>query len=227
MKKNLGAFSGLAHVRVGVALVALCALIPVSRAAVTVVVDNTLADNSGNAQKGSDGDGTYAQVFTMPTGSGYISSLTLTLGTSSSGSDEVYVYKTSSGVPTTSLYDVGSVSPSSLASPTDVAVSITSPTSDVLTGGGTYAIVLVASGTISWEYTDGTANDSGSGTLGEGYQYISGSWSSTSPDRFQLNLQVMPEVPITGTLMGFGALVIAVGHTLRRKPRPTWATGTI
>lgn len=39
-------------------------------------------------------------------------------------------------------------------------------------------------------------------------------------DNFKINATAVPEVPITGAVMGFGALAIALGHTLRRKFRP-------
>jgi len=38
-------------------------------------------------------------------------------------------------------------------------------------------------------------------------------------DNFKINATAVPEVPITGAVMGFGALAIALGHTLRRKFR--------
>jgi hypothetical protein len=41
---------------------------------------------------------------------------------------------------------------------------------------------------------------------------------SASGQRF-LEVDVVPEVPMTGMVMGIGALAIAAGHTLRRKQR--------
>jgi hypothetical protein len=38
-------------------------------------------------------------------------------------------------------------------------------------------------------------------------------------DNFKISATAVPEVPITGAVMGFGALAIALGHTLRRKFR--------
>ena len=35
-----------------------------------------------------------------------------------------------------------------------------------------------------------------------------------------MELDVVPEVPMTGMVMGIGALAIAAGHTLRRKLCP-------
>ena len=102
-------------------------------------------------------------------------------------------------------------------------IAVSSLVNQALTANTEYAIVMQTStGTVSWDNTPSAASG-GTGTLGLAYFYNGNSWG-TVPDNnyFQMNLQTtpVPEVPMTGVVMGFGALAIAVGHTLRRKFRP-------
>ena len=219
MKKNLGTFLGLSSWGVGAALLALCAFTPLSRA--DVIVDNT-----ARPLIGSDGNVPTAQVFTMPTSGAAtytISSLTLSLGAGSSGTAEVYVYNATSGNPPSlgyngggnALYDLGSVNGAT------GVVNLTSPSSDILSLSGTYAIVLAGSGTISWDYTTtaGNSNVGATGTLGGSYDWSGTTWGINSGQFFQMDLNAtpVPEVPMTGAVMGLGTLAIALGTALRRK----------
>ena len=109
MKRNLGMFFGLPLRGMGVALLAFCTFIPVSRASVTTIVNNT-ADTSGGFDSYNSVSPvitSIGQLFTMPVGSGgEISSLTLVLG--GTGSTDVYVYNaTTANGPSTELYDLG------------------------------------------------------------------------------------------------------------------------
>jgi hypothetical protein len=56
------------------------------------------------------------------------------------------------------------------------------------------------------------------GSILNGYYSTTGSggWGLSAQQRF-LEVDVVPEVPMTGMVMGIGALAIAAGHTLRRK----------
>jgi len=207
MKRNMGMFIGLSHKCAGAVLLTLCAFAPVSRADVTVL------DNTGNANASQANESlTFAQVFTMGT-SGNISSLTLTL--SGAGTSEVYIYAAASGSsPTISyngagnaLYDLGSVSGSS---PTITGLN------DSLSAG-TYAIVLASSGS-AWKLTSsGSIVSQNGSSIGGLYFDDGGTWAAAGSSFAQMNLEAVPEVPATGTVMGFGALAIALGCMLRRK----------
>ena len=55
--------------------------------------------------------------------------------------------------------------------------------------------------------------------------YVSGSdlplsWIGPQSRQQLMEVDVVPEVPMTGMVMGIGALAIAAGHTLRRKLCP-------
>jgi len=213
MKKNLGTLFGLPRWGAGAVVLAFCAFTPASRA--DVIVNNT-----GGVTFGDGSGAMYAQVFTMPaSGEANLSSLTLTLDSvdSGSGSAEVYVYNTDGTLPTTVLYNLGSVS---LSSPSASSVN---PSVDSLTLGGTYAIVVDLTGGIAPAWYDTSSSGSG-GTalspLGGSYYLFGGTWDSNGGGYFQMDLEAVPEVPMTGLVMGFGALAIAIGHTLRRKLRP-------
>lgn len=211
MKKNLGTFVGFPCVAVGAIMLALCTFTTASRADVTIV------GNTGDTTIGNTAPSlTFAQVFTMGSG-GTISSLTLTLG--GSGSSHVYIYAASSGAPPTSsyngsgnaLFDLGSVSASS---PTLTGLN------DSLSAG-TYAIVLAANGS-AWDITPSSSVVTQNGSSIGGLYYDSfGTWTTSGHDYAQMNLaSSVPEVPMTGAIMGVGVLAIAGGRTLRRKLRP-------
>jgi hypothetical protein len=207
MKKNLGMFFGLSRCGVGAVLLGLCAFTPISRAAITFL-DNTSDPNNGNTTTTY----TYADVFTMGA-AGYLNSLTLTL--SGSLSSAVYVYAATSGNPPTSsyngagnaLFSLGTVSGSS-----PVILSL----NDYL-AAGTYAIVLASSGS-SWSLTaSGAATTQNGSSFGGLYYNNTGTWAPTAGIG-QMNLvgvTAVPEVPMTGMVMGFGALAIALGRKFR------------
>jgi hypothetical protein len=208
MKKNLGMFFGLSRCGVGAVLLGLCAFTPVSRAG--VVIDN-LGDGSNG---GINGALAAAQVFTMSGSSGDINSLTLDLVASVGGSAEVDLYSVSGSAPGSLIADFGTVS---VASSGNIAVSLISY--PLLSSGTSYAIVLQpSSSSTSWEYTT-TASSGGSGSLGGLYYEVSGNWYQyTSGNYLQMSLSTtpVPEVPMTGMVMGFGALAIALGRRLRK-----------
>jgi hypothetical protein len=214
MKKNLGMFFGLPSCGAGAVLMALCAFAPVSRA--SVIVDNTADTVAGNAYTTSF---SQALVFTMPNYSGTISSLMLELAAGTSGTENVEIYSVSFGVPTGSGTLIGTVS-SGLTGL--ISVSLTS--SPILSASTSYAIALMQSANgAAWEYTTTSANPGGdpNASVGSLY-YYSGAWNVESGQYTEMKLQTtpVPEVPVTGVVMGFGALAIALGRTLRGKLRP-------
>jgi len=207
MKKNLGMFFGLPCCGAVAVLMGLCAFTPVSRADVAV---NNEGYSSGG---GLNGANELAQEFTMSGTGGSLSSLTLDLLiTGGSGTAAVSVFNVNgSGVPTTLLAIVGTIN---VASSGDNAVSLISY--PLLTGSASYAIVLQPSAAATaWEYT-ATAGSGGSGSLGGAYFY-SGAWYQFGGNYLQMSLSTtpVPEVPMTGLVMGFGALAIALGRKLR------------
>jgi hypothetical protein len=214
MKKNFGMFSLAPRWGVGAILLALCAFTPVSRA--DVIVDNTGATTFSTVFGGT-GD-KIAQVFTMSGTSGNISSLTLLLDSTTAGTYTLNVdlYATSGGAPTGLATFLGTVTASTTGD--SQFISVSSLTSGVtLTPGTQYAVALEQNGVLQWDYT----STSGVGPIY--YTIGAGSWTAYgSSGNMQMNLQTtpVPEVPMTGAVMGFGALAIAVGGTLRRKLHP-------
>jgi hypothetical protein len=215
MKKNLGMFILAPRFGVGAVLLALCAFTPLSRA--DVIVDNTGATTGGTVF-GSSGN-QIAQVFTMSGTSGNISSLALLLDSTTAGTYTLNVdlYATLLGAPTGLATFLGTVTASTTGDRQLIGVS--SLTSGVtLTPGTQYAVALEQNGVLRWDYT---------ATPGVGPVYYSSdagsSWTAYGASgNMQMNLQTtpVPEVPMTGAVMGFGVLAIAVGSTLRRKTRP-------
>jgi len=213
MKKNLGTFFGLSRCGVGAVLLGLCAFTPVSRA--DVIINNmppgetTLAPISG---------ATVGQVFTMssPNGSGTLSSLTLELYSTSGGIVNVDLYNAPSGAPTGSAILLGTVTAGTSG---NQAIGVSSLNHYSLAVGTQYAIVLEQSGSVSWDFTSSTAS-LGYGTLGTIYTSVNSgvTWGAYGGSGgMQMNLQTtpVPEVPMTGVVMGFGALAIALGRKLR------------
>ena len=211
MKRNLGMSFGLSRRCVGAVLLALCAFTPASRAL------NTIVDNSAQPQTVTAGTSVpQAQVFTMPGYSGTISSLTLVLG-GGGVSANVDLFNVSAGLPTGSGTIIGTVNASSSGS--DAVTLSGGPYT--LSSGASYAIELQSSGG-SWDATTETGN-TGDGSFGGLYYYNGSAWVLESGDYAQMSLQTspVPEVPVTGSVMGMGALAIAVGSALRRKLRQT------
>jgi hypothetical protein len=220
MKNNLGSFLWLSRLGAGAVAIALCAFAPGSRA--DVIVNNVGAGaNTGQAGIGSLGtSAALAQVFTMPTGiSGDLTSLTFTLvGT---GQAEVWLYGTSSGTPDSGVLavDLGHV---------DLAGNTLSGLSgNTLSASTSYAIVLsLNSGSLNWQYTDSQGTVAPTASWGDSYTGSGISWTDTTGfapptgSFYEMTVQAVPEVPITGLVMGFGALAIGLGYTLRRKLCP-------
>lgn len=217
MNKNLGTFFGLSRCGVGAVVVALCAFTPVSRA--DVIVDN-LPDAGGagtfpTLTAYGQGLGYLAEVFTMSSANGDLGSVTLNLNFYGADSATVYIYNTSvSGAPTTPLDTIGTVTSSGAIANDHVTISGLN-----IALNGTYAIVLGpdnGSGDMTWN--GAAAGYVGSGSQGGAFFYGGASWNQYGGGmNFQMNLQTtpVPEVPVTGVVMGFGALAIALGRKLR------------
>jgi len=206
MKNNLKNIFGLTSIGAAAAVLGFLACASTSHAA--VILDN-LSDTPVGPMTGG-----AAQEFVMTTVSGTLTSITLSLA--GVGTGNVFVYDTTGagGSPGSSLYSLGPVSAGS---------STISGLNDLLSGGTTYAIVLNANATsLGWNYTgDSTVTATGGASL-PANQFYTGSgptFGAGNNDYGQMSLSVtpVPEVPITGAVMGFGALAIAMGSTLRRK----------
>jgi hypothetical protein len=144
----------------------------------------------------------------------------MTLDITSAGTAAVDLFNVSGVAPTTLAAVLGSVTTTSAGNPVTIAVNLTS--NPLFTAGGSYAIALAypatPSASLSWDYTT-TAGSGGTGSLGGlYYSFNSGStWTAYGGGALQMNLQTtpVPEVPMTGMVMGFGALAIALGRKLR------------
>ena len=213
MKQNLGTYFLTPRRVAGAVMLALFAFIPVSQAQ-DVIVNNTGA--SVLSVSGTP----FAQVFTMSGTSGTISSLTLELNSTGGGTATVSLYSVSSGTPTSLLYNLGTVTAGTSGNNQLIAVSSLNNVS--LSAGTQYAIAMQypSSGSIGWDAVTSTASGGDAPSLGGQYLEIGSVWFLYNQNNsFQMDLQTtpVPEVPVTGAVMGFGALAIALGHTLRRK----------
>ncbi len=209
----------------GIVFSALIVSTSISRAA--VIVDNLSYGGNGSEYSGSVSS--YAQVFTMPGGPpapAYLDKLEVNLTLDvQPGNVNFYLYTTTSGgVPTGSGTLLGT-SPT-LSSGPNQNVMISLVNSPSLSSGTSYAIVMTENaGVVAWDATSTSGAGSGTGTLPSGggiYTYNGTAWTSAySGYSFQMDVETgmtpVPEVPTTGAFMGFGALTIAVGHSLRRK----------
>lgn len=217
--KNLAVFFLAPGRVVGSILLTLCSLAPVSHASVII-------NNTGNGFISSDGGGdTLAQVFQTPNYSGNISSLSLVMGLGAASSSEAFLYATSGGVPTGSGVDIGTVSTTAGGSGF-AAINVQNPAALALSANTIYAIVLQTESGSEWAESGTMAQTpGGDGVVGSGLYYNGSSWAveesieTSSPLYFGMDLEVspVPEVPMTGVVMGFGALAIGLGQTLRRK----------
>lgn len=214
----------------GAAVLALFAFTAASRASVVV---NDLTDTvKGNANDTGNTD--KAQVFTTEV-SGVIDNITLMLNVNNAAGEgktlNVYIDTVSGGAPVKGQQGIliGSVTTESKTFGVEqVPVNLSDNYS--LTAGQSYAIVvnLSSGGTYSsgadynvgWEYAPSGASSTGNGTFGNAYNgsaSTSWAWANQTGQQRMMELDVVPEVPMTGMVMGFGALAIAAGDTLRRK----------
>jgi hypothetical protein len=206
MKNNLKNIFGLTSIGAAAAVLGFLACASTSHAA--VILNNQTDTPVGPLAGGA------AQEFVMTTVSGTLTSITLSL--SGAGIGNVFVYDTTGagGSPGSSLYSLGTISAGS---------STISGLNDLLAGGVTYAIVLNANATaLAWSYTsDSTVVATGGASLPATRFYTGSGPTFGGPfgDYGQMSISVtpVPEVPITGAVMGFGVLAVAMGTTLRRK----------
>jgi len=211
-------FFGLPCWKAGAVLVVLCAFTTGSRADVIQV------DNTANTPQSFD-DATfdwYAQVFTTTTSAGNFSSLTLELNATVGSTAFIDLY--SSDLTTVDQLHLGIVTASSTGDQQITPVTILNNYS--LAPNTSYAIVLesTTSGSIAWDFNSLDNNNvfEGNGSLGGNYNSYQGGpeWDPNYHGSYELGITTpVPEVPTTGAVMGFGALAIALGHTLRRKLR--------
>lgn len=223
MQKNLGMFFWVPRLGVGVVLLALFAFTSASRAG--VIVDNITGNTFVN---GTTAKNYKSQGFDA-TQSGPISSVSLELSFSvgTSGSMSVYlVTANSSGQPTeayTAGINLGTIYTSEGVDGTPSTYAVENLASSVeLTAGDYYAIVIygkdpsLSGGNPSWMFLPPARDDAnflGAYSSGDG---ISFSIFNSAEER-GLEINEVPEVPMTGMMMGIGALCLAAGHTLRRK----------
>ena len=193
MKNILGLGTGAA---------CLALLVCASTANATVIIDNTGAATAGIENN------TAAQEFTMQTANGLLSSVTLSLVAGGSGT--VSVYTTSGGAIGAQLYSLGAISGGGLQT--------ISGGNNLLIGGTVYAIVLqnVVNG---WNFTTAAATVNSGASMNTG-MFIGPTFAGPIGGDFlqmSLNVSPVPEVPVTGAVMGFGVLAVAIGTHMRRK----------
>jgi len=220
MNKTLRTFVVLPRWGFGTALLALCACDPASRA--DVIVNNT-ANSVGGHTTANQG---LVQDFT-PTVGGMLSSVTLSLYSTTGGSVEVYIYSgtpsgTSPGTPSISGVDLGSLSVGTSGVQLLTLLGLGSKGYS-LANGTVYGIQIAGTTSIGWDYTSSGATASGSGGSITGYAWGNGGSGGNYTQgvgytELAVNtISLVPEVPLTGWVMGFGALAIAARHALSRK----------
>jgi hypothetical protein len=106
--------------------------------------------------------------------------------------------------------------------------------SATLTQGSEYAVaidvtslgVTGANGNVSWQYISNPSYTGNPGNFLGDYAGASPTatvWGYQSTQQRQMEVDVVPEVPMTGMVIGIGALCLAGGYTLRRKLCPAKA----
>jgi hypothetical protein len=212
MKKTLEVFLSAKSLGIAVALAVL--FVSALGAQAVIVFDNT-GGFSETSTANYPPPVTYGQSFIMTSGSGAIDGLTLLFGSGSSGSAEVDLYNFNGNVwsPVSTL---GTVDGSGV-------VNLTS--NPILQGNSVYAIVLQvpSSGSLSWLGT--TALPTTGFSPGASMYSVNGgvNWNNYLSQSFQMQVSAMtavPEVPITGVVMGLAVFAIGVGRATRRKHHP-------
>lgn len=206
-------------------LLALCSFTSVSRA--DLVVFNNTGSGPSDLTFPTVGDsgttaGYIGQVFTTGSG-GTLTSLALQLDITAGASASVYITPNAFDSATFTL--LGTVASATTQAHQNISVDFGANPLFSLNASTTYAIVLESSSAnMAWDYTSSTASG-GDGTAGGTLESTDGgtTWSTfVSGDQMQMDLiAAVPEVPVTGAVMGFGALAIAAGCTLRRKLCPS------
>jgi len=199
-------------------LLALCSFTPASRA--DVVVMNNTGSGPSDPTFPTTGDssatvGYIAEIFTTGSG-GTIDNLALQLDIVAGSSANVYI---TANLTTFTL--LGTVSSGTTQNHQNISVNFGANPLYSLSANTIYAIVLEPSGSgVGWDYTSSTATG-GDATDGVSYESTDGgvSWSPyVTGASMQLDmLAAVPEVPMTGAVMGFGALAIATGSVFRKK----------
>ena len=215
MKNNLRMLFWHTRRGVGVALLALLAFTSILRA--DVVTLNNTGGSSDGSTIGTSG-GWIAEQFQTGVG-GDLTGLALQLNFTAASSANVYI---TSDLSTFTL--VGTVSSGTVGNNQIISLSLL--TNPYLAAGTSYLIALEPSNaSVAWDYTRNSASGGDGVFQGNVYSQNSGvNWNGYDQGAYmQMNLTVVPEVPKTGMVMGFGALAIAMGETLRRKLRPAVA----
>ena len=229
MKTNFGTLLRLPRLGVGAAFLGLLAFAPVSRASVVIV--SNLGSLNGRHVTDTDANSYKSEGFSVSSGfDGQISSVTLALqfnaASVTAGSIlSVLLYSANgSGLPGSSaLITLGTITAANAGVDHQYTLSGASLANYSLSAGN-YALVInetLSTGQVLWE----TANVGNTGTGGSftgRYFDANGStgWTSSSQGVRGMEVDVVPEVPMTGMLMGIGALCLAGGYTLRRKLYP-------
>ena len=238
MRKYLTTF-GVSCVGISAAVLVLLASAAVSRAGIVIVSNSSNYKNNGSTAHNSNAF--KAESFDTGNIGGPISfsQIQITLGLNFTGvnSANVYLYTANagSGLPATSGILIGTVSGTGYG--LDTVTFNSTGLAQSLAANSAYAIVIDTSGTggisatggaVGWEYagysSTPTPTTSGIGTFFDpgAWDYVSKTgWANTASGVTNqlriLDIEEVPEVPMTGVAMGLGALAIAASHTLRRK----------
>jgi len=234
MSNDFGVVIGLRRLSVGVILLALFAFTSATSASVSIVNDLTAA-KSGYANTYNAGT-ERAQVISTTVG-GDIDNITLVLNVVKAAGENqkmnVYVDTVANnGKPVSGLGTlIGTVT--TTTSQTGIQQFNVNVTDNdyKLIAGDSYAIVvdigaseMYTSGgnsyyDVGWEFANNGSASTGSGAFESNGSYNGSgvSWNQDTGEQRMMEVDVVPEVSMTGVVMGIGAMAIAAGHTLRRK----------
>jgi hypothetical protein len=210
MTKKMKGFRSGSGLNTGAAFLAVLGFAAVSHAG--IIVGNLGATAAGSYSPGSSG---YVEEEFTPSQNTTLGSVTLNLNFSAAGSGTVDLYNITSGL--TPVGTIGTVSSSSSATAQNYTIG---GLNFALVSGDKYGVALTSSSSaVSWNYTAG--NSTSPGSIGTFDAIFTGGYGGSpgydSSNSLEMELNSVPEVPMTGLAMGVGALAICGLDILRRK----------
>jgi len=203
MKKNV---SGGWPLSVSVGAIFLAVFYFRINASAGLIVGNLSQTVAGNY----NANGYVEETFT-PNLNTTLGSVTMNLNYSAAASGTISLYQLTPGLAFVATLGTVSSSTSGTANYT------ISGLSEALISGDQYIIQLASGNSdISWNYVSGHSTSSGSIGTFDGIFYNNASLNDPN-NSFAMELDAVPEVPMTGIAMGLGAVAICGFDLLRRK----------
>lgn len=207
--------------KAGATLIGLFATAVSSSAAIQVVVNDQIGAPYAGLTATSD---TFAQEFNTGTASGRVANVSLTLDFSGShstgGTVDLGLYSVSGSGSSTILSFIGDLGNLTSSTAGIQTLSVVPASAYSLAAHTTYAVEFAGvSGNpgVKYEYYTAPATQVGSpaGTFGPTFNVTTG--TQLASRTYAMELDVVPELPVTGFAMGFGGLAVGMIHLMRRK----------